>query len=230
MPMKTLAAILVLIPFCAAGQPEIERWPAVPPPSSADSVFPGEPDFFSPGSDSLERLAASFAISRAAGEVAAGDFWHRLIPRVSVEAGIGIRDIAFTQAGAAYVIPKDSYRLTLGLSLSGLLDGSAHRRAELHLAETEARFELLLRKQLAARAALVRKRSACMAELEALREEIALRESDMACRELLFAQGKADFHALVGARIDLVRLKHAAGRLEAMVRAIGKALAGDPGP
>jgi hypothetical protein len=222
MPMKTVAALLIVIHFHLFSQSETDVWPDT---VSADPLL-----LSGPGLDSLQLALASLEISKAAEEVASTDFWHRLMPRISIDAGIGIRDVAFRDAGGVFVLPKDSYRLTLGLSISELIDGSAHSRAGLHLEETEVRYALLLRKQRAARLALVRKRAELLSELEALREEIPLRESDLACRELLFAQGHADFHALAGAKIDLLRLKCSSARLAAMVLAMGKALAGDPGP
>jgi hypothetical protein len=230
MPMKTTLELLIILSSLVRCQSQPDVSPAWRDPvdlyggpqcNSADS---------SPGIDSLFRRIALLAVAQAQEEVTATDFWHRLIPRVSVEGGIGMRDIAFPDAGGALLLPRDSYRLTLALSLSSLIGGSAHTCAELHLAETETRFLILLRRQFLARRALQRKKEELYSELAALRDELSVRGSAVACQELLFAQGRADFHALAGARIDLIRLKHSASRLEISVRELEETLAAEPSP
>lgn len=229
-PMKPLIAIFLMLLVHAAALPNPVRYPA--PADTGESPAGAVPDaeVFSPGLDSLERVLACLEVARAEEEVARSDFWHRLIPRISFESGIGVHDVAFADPSGSLVIPKDSYRITFSLSLSGLLDGSACTLARLRLREMQTRYAVLLRKQSLSRRSLERKKNEFSAELASLREELRVRESDVACRELLFAQGRADFHALSGARIDLIRLHHSCARLAAAVRAVESALAEYPPP
>ena len=152
------------------------------------------------------------------------------MPRVSVEGGVGLSDIAFPNAGGTIVLPKDSYRLTLSLSLSSLIEGSVHARAEIGVAESETRYSMLLQRQALARRALERKKRELEAELAVLRDVLALRGAALACLELLFAQGRADFRALAGSKVELARLRHDASRLAVRIREIDETLAGGTSP
>jgi hypothetical protein len=224
--MRVLVAILLLFPCHARCQSEHDESPEAPDPGSGEAGAPGSSAYPSPGLDSLYRHLAFLEVAKAREAVTSTNFWHRLIPLVSLGGGIGMKDLAFPDAGGTLVLPKDTYRLTLGLSLSALLDGSTHAGAELRLAEMETRLSILVRRQFLSRLSLERKRNELSAELEALRDELAVRRDAVACQELLFAQGRADFHSLAGARIDLIRLKRAVARLEMSVHDLEKALAG----
>jgi len=229
MPVKILAAIaLLFFSSRVRCQSEFDERQEVPDPAGGESVAVDPPGRSSYGLDSLYRRLASLEVEKAREEAASSNFWHRLIPQVSIAGSAGIRDLAFQDAGGALPLPKDSYRLTVGISLSSLLEGSEHMRAELRLAETETRFSVLLRRQTLARLALERKKKELSAELAALREELSVRGSAVACQELLFAQGRVDYHAVAGARIDLIRLKHAVARLEIRVHELEKTLGGEP--
>ena len=229
MPVRILAAIVLLfVSSRVRCQSESdERW-EVPDPAGGEAG-PADPSGrLSPGLDSLYRRLASLEVQKAREEAASSDFWHRLIPQVSMGGGVGIRDLAFQDAGGTLLLPKDSYRLTVGISLSSLLEGSEHMKAELRLAETEIRYSILIRRQSLARLALERKKEELSGELTALREELSVRGSAVACQELLFAQGRVDYHAVAGARIDLIRLRHAVARLEFRVHDLEKTLGGEP--
>ena len=229
MPVKILAALLILfISSHVRCQSESDEWRESPVPAGGEAGAADPSGRSSPGLDSLSRRLASIEVDKARGDVASSNFWHRLIPQISIGGNVGIRDLAFQDAGGALLIPKDSYRLSVGLSLSALLDGSEHARAELRLAETETRYAILVRRQSLARLALERKKNELRAELTALRDELSLRASAAAYQELLFAQGRADFHALAGAKIELIRLSHAVARLEIRVHELEKALAWEP--
>ena len=229
MPVKILAAIaLLFFSSRVRCQSEFDERQEVPDPAGGESVAVDPPGRSSYGLDSLYRRLASLEVEKAREEAASSNFWHRLIPQVSIAGSVGIRDLAFQDAGGALLLPKDSYRLTIGISLSSLLEGSEHMRAELRLAETETRFSVLLRRQTLARLALERKKKELSAELAALREELSVRGSAVACQELLFAQGRVDYHAVAGARIDLIRLKHAAARLEIRLQTLGETSGGAP--
>ncbi len=228
--MKTFAVILLMIPLIAGAQSVPD--PSLESPDLPDGAAgtPGRTDVSSPVLDSLARRLAILAVARAREEAASSDFWHRLMPRVSVEGGVGVRDIAFPDASGTIVLPKDSYRLTLSMPLSSLLEGSVHARAELGVAESETRFAMLLQRQALARRALERKKRELEEELAVLREVLVLRGSVLACLELLFAQGRADFRALAGSKVELTRLRHDATRLALRIREIDETLAGGTSP
>lgn len=231
MPVTILAAIiLLLLPCRVKCQSEPDQPEEVPDPAGKAAGATDVSFSSSPGLDSLYRHLALLEIAKARSLVESSGFWHRLIPRVSLGGSLGIRDLAFQDAGGALIIPKDSYRLTFELSLSALLDGSDRTRAELHLAETETRFSLLIRRQSLALLALERKRKELSEELTALREELSVRGSAVAYQELLFAQGRADFHALAGAKIELIRLRHTVAALEMKVHDLMKRVGGEEPP
>jgi hypothetical protein len=229
MPMLLRMTFMLLLPVQVSAQLGPAWQPDGADPEAEEAGLPDSAWLSLPGAtvaglDSLERVLASLQVAKAAEAVESSCFWQRL---VSLDGGIGMRDLAFPDAsGGSLLLPKDSYRLTLSLSLSALIDGSAHTRAELQLAEMKTRFLILLRKQLLARLSLERKRAELSADLEALREEITLRHSAVACQELLFTQGHIDVRTVAAARIDLIRLSHAASRLEARIRELGEMLAG----
>ncbi len=229
MPIRILAAIVLLF-FSSRvrSQSEPDERQESPDPAGGAAGAPDASGRSSPGLDSLYRRLALLEVEKARSLVTSSDFWHRLIPRLEAGGGVGVRDLAFPDAAGALLLPKDSYRLTIGLSITSLLDASEHARAEFHLAETETRFSILIHRQALARLALRRKRSELSAELAALRDELSVRASAAAYQELLFAQGRADYHALAGARIDLIRLKHAVARLELGLRELEKTPAGEP--
>jgi|GEM_PF-6681564 len=226
MRTKVLIAMLFLIVPRAWAQPGPVVPPELPWAETGESL-PGE--FPEAGLDSLNRSLALIEIAKADEALAASSFWHRLIPHVSVNGGIGMRDIVFTDGTGSLVLPKDSYRFTVALSLSDLFDGSARARAEIDRAEAETRYLLVVRKQSLARLALLRKKYDLAGELAALREELDLRTSLAAFQELLFTQGRIDYHAFSGAKIDLIRLKRSVAVFVSRLGEIERTLAGEPG-
>ncbi len=226
MLLKTLIAMLLLLAHGAASQPEPDGVPDQSPTEGAESLLPGIPPA---GIDSLYRTLALLEIAQADQDLAASSFWRRLMPKVSVNGGIGVRDVAFTDGTGSLVLQKDSYRLTFALSLSDLFDGSARARAEIQRAEAETRYLILSRKQSLARLALQRKKDDLAGELAALREELAVRASLAAFQELLFIQGRIDFRVLSDAKIDLIRLKHSVAGLSSRLRETERMIAGTAG-
>ena len=228
MSAKILIAILIMLPAQVRSQTGPEERQEAPDPAGGGSGAPDVSVSPSPGLDSLFRCLALLEVARARSLAGSSDFWHRLIPLVTLGGSLGVRDLAFQEAGGTVITPKDSYRITFSLSLSTLLDGSEQTRAEFRLAEAETRFSILTRRQYLARLALVRMKNELSAELASLREELSVRGSAVAYQELLFAQGRADFHAVAAARIELIRLKRAAASLETRVNDLERTLRGEP--
>ena len=177
-----------------------------------------------PAGDSAARRLAAIEVAKADLEVSASSFWRRLVPSVTIGGTLGIRDLMFPETGGVVVFPKDSYRITATLSLSGLLDGSKHALALLAREEAEARRARLILNQDAARAELRRKAVRIRAELTALEEELVVWRSLAAYQEILFTQGRADFHAVARTRVDGIHLRGAVARAAVMLRAVEEAI------
>jgi len=219
--MKILALVpLLFLPVWAAAQSGEEE---EDPQSTVRDDFP---QGRAPGRDSAEARIAVLAVAKADAEAAATSFLRRLVPSVTIGGTIGLHDLMFPETGGVVVFPKDSYRITATLSLSGLLDGSKHALALIAREEAEARLALLIRKQESAREALRRKALQVRAELSALEEELLVWRSLAAYQEVLFTQGRVDFRAVARARVDGIRLRGAVARASVLLRAVEEELEG----
>ena len=220
-----LAALwtLLLVPACTVAQTVEEEDPlAIAGGVDVSQAWSG-------ACDSAARMLAVIEIAKADGEAAATSFWRRLIPSVTLGGTFGIRDLIFPEAGGTMILPRDAYRISATVSLSGLFDGAGHERAELARQEAEARLALLLHRQEAARLVLRRKAAQLREEISALEEELAVWRSLVDYQELLFTQGKTDFRAVARARVDGVRLRGAVERAHAMLHGVEDALSGEEG-
>jgi outer membrane protein TolC len=185
--------------------------------SAPDSTGQSRGDGVGARKDSVEREILKLEIALAKLEVSSSDLWHRLIPRVSLSASLGIRDLIFIDPSgpSPYVIPKDSYRLNFSLSLSDVLDFPKHTRAQLELDMAKAR----LRKFNADRAAALeterRRHESAHGELALFHEELALIERLVRYNELLFEDGKIQFDALARSRLQLIGVRKSMLQLQA---------------
>ena len=219
--MNILAMVpLLFVPVWAAAQSGEE--PETPEIAAGEEILPA----WTPGADSAARQIAVLAVAKADAEAAATSFLRRLVPSITIGGTIGLHDLMFPETGGVVVFPKDSYRITATLSLSGLLDGSKHALALIAREEAEARLALLIRKQESAREALRRKALQVRAELSALEEELVVWRSLAAYQEVLFTQGRVDFRAVARARVDGIRLRGAVARASVLLRAVEEELEG----
>jgi len=217
--MNILAMVpLLFVPVWAAAQSGEE--PETPEIAAGEEILPA----WTPGADSAARQIAVLAVAKADAEAAATSFLRRLVPSITIGGTIGLHDLMFPETGGVVVFPKDSYRITATLSLSGLLDGSKHALALLAREEAEARRARLILNQDAARAELRRKAVRIRAELTALEEELVVWRSLAAYQEILFTQGRADFHAVARTRVDGIHLRGAVARAAVMLRAVEEAI------
>lgn len=154
--------------------------------------------------DSIRFGILRIAVREAELEADRTDFWRRIFPRVEVSAAFSARSLLFADpdASAGYLLPRDSYRLSAGLRLNDLIDGTEHERALLALGRR--RLELAL--AAAEHAEGLRKRMAADARrdtLRAMRDELlALRAEGVSYHELLFREGKIAFDALLRSRLS----------------------------
>jgi hypothetical protein len=163
----------------------------------------------------LQRLQLELRITDLA--LDGTDFWHRLIPRVSLGASFGIRGITFVEARdpEPVVVPTDLYRLTVSLSLSDLVSRSEHERA--HLMREQAVLELSLAqtRQLMNRQIADERRRRLRAELSLMEEMLRLSERLHRYYGLLFDQGKTSFDVCVRAEQQAIEARQRVLRLRA---------------
>jgi hypothetical protein len=163
-----------------------------------------------PETDSLRLELLQLSVRAAEIEADRTSFWRRLLPRVEGSAGLSAGSVAFAESGAPLVLPRDSYRLSVAVALTGLFDDTPHQEALLQLdrARTELRLGALRLE------ASVRRRRARVALADSLgglrRQELALREELVRYEELLFGQGSTGFDAVSRARLALLAARAAA--------------------
>ena len=172
--------------------------------------------------DSLRREILRLAVRDAELEAERTDLWHRLWPRVELSAGLAVGDLLFAGPDAAtYVLPKDSYRLSIGLALGGLVDASPHEKALIALSRRRTELSLAEAQEQEARRSKVLLESRRDTLRAILAEELALKTESARFHAMLFEQGKTGFDdllrskfALLAARRSLIML----GRPEDVVR------------
>jgi hypothetical protein len=159
--------------------------------------------------DSLRLELLRLAVREAEIDSARTSFWRRLLPRVEAGAGLSAGGVAFAETGAPLLLPRDSYRLSVSVPLSGILDGTPHEKALIQLDRARTEF-LLAAVGMEESGRRRRARLAIEDSVRALRaEELCLREELVRYQELLFRQGAAGFDALTRARLALLAARAA---------------------
>lgn len=159
--------------------------------------------------DSLKLMLIDIEIAHAELEAAATNFWHRLIPDIRVSANFGVQQLAFVDPTTftPYKLPKDSYRLTLSLSLSDIWNSKQHEQALLVLDRLRIKKRELEQKLDTDKHRLLRHRAALQKELDFRLEELSLLQQSLKYTQLLFEEGKADFNALVRAKRQVLNVE-----------------------
>lgn len=141
-------------------------------------------------------------------------FWRRIIPEVRLSGSIGVRDILFLDPATAtpYILPRDSYRITLTLSLSDVLDFDRHTLAVLQHDQLLVQRELLANRLRSSETALCRQYERLLIELTHLREESDAVDALEEYTELLFSQGEKQFDDLIRVRLQTIALRRAVNR------------------
>ena len=187
-------ALILLVALCAAA----------PPPSCRGGDHGLEAE---PAADSLELRLLDLDIEEARREVERLAFWRRLIPRIQLNASLGVAELAFQDAPGALVLPRDAYRLTLSLSLSEALDGGPQEKASFRLARLETERALLQLRQ-------KENHRAEEARADAFRRKITAAEAELVHRERLarfyrmrFEQGGVEFPVAEKAALEALLLR-----------------------
>jgi outer membrane protein TolC len=227
---EVMSVLMSLAVFCPAASPSLHTHPSPDstlcagqaPYNGAGQSLPDSSglsrgDWVGARKDSADREMIQLEIARAGLEVSSSDTWHRLIPRVSLSAGIGVGDLLFvdTSSPTPTVLPKDSYRLNINLSLSDVLDFPKHARAQLDLEIANARLRKLDADQAAARQAGRKRQESAQGELALFHEELAIVERLVRYNELLFEDGKIAFDVLARSRLQLIGVRKSMLQLQA---------------
>ena len=227
-PRHRIAIILSCISIIIqTGMVSAQPSPQPTIPTAPSALGPQEqrpPDLPGPGwgrgADSLEIVLAEIQVRQSTLVLSESSIWSRLVPRITLSAGFGMSDVAFIDplSSTTSVLPRDSYRLTLSLSLNDILDFGRKASARVGLDESITRLKQLHSRQAAARSAEHRRMTALIDEIRSLRDELVLVQQLVRYYELQFEQGEIRFDTLLRARLQLLNTKSSVLRLEHALR------------
>jgi len=180
---------------------------AIPAVGSSDGLFPDAPP--STDEDSLELRLLEIDAERFRLEAEHANLWHRLIPAVHLSAGFGWNNVLVTDPAtlASSMLPKDAYRLTIGISLNEILDGSKHSAAELELKKIDAMRNRARARRERARFDLGIQQKRLDIEKDAALQEQAILGEILRFDDIRFGQGKIGYDAFMQSRLRLADLK-----------------------
>jgi outer membrane protein TolC len=155
--------------------------------------------------DSLDLALLCIDISRTTQRLNSTSFLKRLIPKVTVTASYGVRELVFFDPFnfMPYILPRDSYRLTLSFSLNDVLDFSG--RVQLLLDLERLNTELSVRKvqQSISRTQQLQQVRHMEEQLSSQLQELQLLKELLCFDELRFNQGKIEFDALIRTKLEI---------------------------
>lgn len=166
--------------------------------------------------DSLELHLLDIEIEKAQERLKETKFWKRLIPQVHISASLGLRDVVFIDPTTftPYIIPRDAYRLTISLSLTGIFDFSKQSLAQLELERLSTERSLRLLKLAESRKILEQQLSALQQNLVIAQEAIRIIEDLVRFNQLRFEQGKIEFDTLMRTKLELLNAQKAILRIQ----------------
>jgi len=166
--------------------------------------------------DSLQLQHIGLRLNEAQLRVSETDFWHRLCPELRISASFGIKDLLFIEptGSGSFVLPRDSYRLTVNLSVNDILSSGKHARAELDVQSLQLQFNLLSRQLTQKRISREQQLAELQDHISSLRQELAMKEDVLTFDEMRFQQGKIGYDALIHSRLDVLHVKTSINSLE----------------
>jgi hypothetical protein len=170
--------------------------------------------------DSLRLRLVEIDIANAQTEFSRNSFWRRLIPRVTLSASFGVRDLISADPVTGELLPRDSYRLHLSLSLSDLVDASGAEIAESRFLKLRCEQEALLLTLRRRDGEDSLRRVALRREIGLVSDERQLVERLVEFYETKFEQGSAEFNTLVRARLELIDVNRSINRLHTELRGL----------
>ncbi|HYQ87096.1 MAG TPA: hypothetical protein VES59_07640 [Bacteroidota bacterium] len=180
---------------------------AVPPAGLSDGLLPGSP--IPADEDSFQLKLLEIDAERFRLEAEHANLWHRLIPAIHLSAGFGLHNVLVTDPAtlASSMLPKDAYRLTIGISLNDILDGSKQSAAELELKKIDVMHERDRARRERSRFDLGIQLKRLDIEKDAALQEQAILEEILRFDDIRFGQGKIGYDAFMQSRLRLVDLK-----------------------
>jgi len=159
--------------------------------------------------DSLQLRLLGIESERFRLEAEHTNLWHRLIPAVHLSAGFGWKNLLILDPSTLTLstLPRDAYRLTIGISLNEVLDGSKHSAAELELEKIDAMRDRLRERAERSRFELGVQFKSLDIERNAALQERAILEEILRFDGMRFGQGKIGYDALMQSRLRLVDLE-----------------------
>ena len=159
--------------------------------------------------DSLQLHQLDVDIQKAEEQAGQTNFFHRLIPNISISASYGIGNLLFIDptSTTTYIMPKDAYRLSLNLSLSELFFSSKHSDAILQLSRLQTEYQHMKYLQEATQIALRLELQDIGEKLKSLEKQLSMIEDLIHFNELRFEQGKIEYDALLRTKIELLSLQ-----------------------
>ncbi len=178
-------------------------------------AIPGDPSgqgsetLYRRDDDTLQLRLLELESDRLRYQSGQSDFWHRLLPSVNFTASLGWKDLIALEptALAPSFIPRDAYRVTIGISLSGILEDSKHEEAEFGLMRIEVLRERLLGRMRGSASALRERLIAIEGEKNLILREKGILEAVERFDELRFRGGEIKYDALAGAKLRLIELE-----------------------
>ena len=166
--------------------------------------------------DSLQLHLLEVDIQKAEEQVVQTNFFHRLIPNMSISASYGIGNLLFVDpsSNATYVMPKDAYRLSLNLSLSELFFSSKHSDAMLQLSRLQTEYQHMKYLQQATQIALRLELRDIGEKLQSLEKQLSMIQDLIHFNEMRFEQGKIEYDALVRTKIEMLSLQTSINNLK----------------
>jgi len=166
--------------------------------------------------DSLQLHQLEIDIQKAEEQAGQTNFFHRLIPNISISASYGIGNLLFVDpfSTTMYFLPKDAYRLSLNLSLSELFFSSKHSDAILQLSRLQTEYQHMKYLQDATQIALRLELQSIDERLKSLDSKSPMIQDLIRFNEMRFEQGKIEYDALVRSKIEMLSLQSEINALE----------------
>ncbi|MGA3286348.1 MAG: TolC family protein [Bacteroidota bacterium] len=159
--------------------------------------------------DSLELHQIEIDIRKAEDQVSQTSFFRRLLPEIHISASYGIGNLLFIDpsSSAAYIIPKDAYRLSLSLSVSDLFFSSKHSDAILQLERIQEEYQLKKLLHLCSFQTYRLELESIEEKLRSLESKTSIIQDLIHFNELRFEQGKIEYDALIRTKLELLSLQ-----------------------
>lgn len=178
--------------------------------------------------DTLSLRLTDNRILQAELEMKRTTFWRRIIPEVRLSGSIGVRDILFLDPATAtpYLLPRDSYRIMLGLSISEAFNFDKHSMAVLQHDQLLIQRKLMVSRLRSSETTARRQYEKLLIELKHLQEESQALSQLAEYTELLFNEGEKQFDDLIRVRFQKLNLRKAMNRIALQLNTIPRPVLG----